>query len=138
MGVPEAEISPKGMDRIMRKKESLDLFSSCLREVQISYCNRVRYADMPKVSSSKDAENIFRSIWSHRLGYVEEFFVLLLNRSSKVIGWSKVSMGGQTACLATAVMCLSGNIPSLSISTTLNPAVLKIGLMQSMKQQDIV
>ncbi len=126
------------MGRIMRKKESLDLFSSCLREVQITYCNRVRYADMPKVNSSKDAESIFRSIWSHRLGYVEEFFVLLLNRSNKVIGWSKVSMGGQTAYLATAVTYLSGSIPNLSTSTTLSPAVLKIGLMQSMKQQGIV
>ncbi len=216
------------MGRIMRKNEKpLDLFSSCLREVQISYCNRVRYADMPKVNSSKDAESIFRSIWSHRLGYVEEFFVLLLNRSNKVIGWSKVSMGGQngtvadpkvifqtalkanashiilghnhpsgniepsqadisltqkmkesgnfldlpvldhlilstetyysfignagsvspatilhrsqpSACLATAVTYLSGSIPNLSTSTTLNPAVLKIGLMQSMKQQGIV
>ncbi len=89
------------MGRIMRKKEQpLDLFSCCLREVQITYCNRVKYSDMPKVSSSKDAESIFRSIWSHRMDYIEEFFVLLLNRSNKVIGWSKISMGGPSGTVS--------------------------------------
>ena len=127
----------------MRKKESTDLFTSCLREIQISYCNRVKYADMPKISSSQDAENIFRSIWSHRIGYVEEFFVLLLNRSNKVIGWSKVSMGGmngtvadpkvifQTALKANACQIVLGhNHPS----GNLEPSQADISLTQKMKE----
>ena len=131
------------MGNNMRKKEqTVDLFSSCLREVQISYHNRARFADMPKVNSSKDAEGIFRSIWSHRIDYVEEFYILLLNRSNKVIGWSKVSMGGpsgtvsdpkvifQTALKANASHIVLGhNHPS----GALEPSQADISLTQKMK-----
>lgn len=143
-GVPEANKNPQGSGKTMGKKEqSVDLFTSCLREVQISYCNRVRYADMPKISSSKDAEDIFRRIWSHRMGYIEEFYILLLNRSNKVIGWTKISMGGsagtvsdpkvifQTALKANASHIVLGhNHPS----GNLEPSQADIALTQKMKE----
>jgi DNA repair protein RadC len=98
---------------------------------------------MPKVNSSKDAEGILRSIWSHRMGYVEEFYVLLLNRANKVIGWTKVSMGGpsgtlsdpkvifQTALKANAShIILAHNHPS----GNLEPSQADINLTQKMKE----
>ncbi len=132
------------MGIVMRKeKQTVDLFSSCLREIQISYCNRVRYSDMPKISSSKDAESIFRSIWSHRMGYVEEFYVLLLNRSNKVIGWSKISMGGMNGTVADPKaifqVALKANASHIIIannhpSGNLEPSQADIALTQKMKE----
>ena len=47
-----------------------------------------------KIDKSEDAENVLRSVWSDDISYIEEFYVLLLNRASKVLGYHKLSKGG--------------------------------------------
>jgi DNA repair protein RadC len=76
------------------KRASPNLFTSNLCEIEIQYHNKVKSSEMPKVSCSKDAEGILREVWSDKMEYVEEFMVLCLNRSNKVLGWSKISLGG--------------------------------------------
>ncbi len=41
-----------------------------------------------------NAFNVLSSIWSDQIDYKEEFLVLCLNRSNKVLGYSIVSSGG--------------------------------------------
>ena len=58
-----------------------------------------KYAEMKKISCSEEAEEVFRSIWSKKIGYVEEFMILCLNRANKVLGWSRISIGGVSGCV---------------------------------------
>ena len=47
-----------------------------------------------KVVSSKDGEEILRNIWSNAIELREEFYMLLLNRANKVLGFYRISEGG--------------------------------------------
>ena len=51
---------------------------------------------MKQIRTSKDGENIFRNVWSDGMEFREEFYMLLLNRANKVLGWYRVSEGGLT------------------------------------------
>ena len=71
-----------------------NLFNSNLAEIQVTYKAKVKYSEMCKIVSSKDAEEIFRNIWSDAMQLREEFYMLLLNRANKVLGYYRVSEGG--------------------------------------------
>jgi DNA repair protein RadC len=95
------------------------------------------------VSSSKDAEDIFRRIWTHRIGYIEEFYALFVNRSNKVLGWAKISMGGQNGTVADPKVifqvALKANASHILMahnhpSGNLEPSQADIALTQKMKE----
>ena len=65
-----------------------------IAEITINYKPLHKTGDLTKVTNSRDSVDFFRQIWSERMQYVEEFYVLLLNRSNKIIGYSKISEGG--------------------------------------------
>ena len=71
-----------------------------LSEITIKYQRKVKYSDMHKISCSQDALEVIREIWSDNMDHVEEFVVLCLNRANKVLGWSKISTGGTSGCIA--------------------------------------
>jgi DNA repair protein RadC len=47
-----------------------------------------------KITTSKDAADIIKKFYSCDINIYESFFILLLNRSSTTIGFSKISQGG--------------------------------------------
>ncbi len=71
-----------------------------LQEIEILYRNKLKQSELPKVTSSGDAYEYFRSIWSPQIDRLEEFVILCLNRANKVLGWSKVSQGGLSGTVA--------------------------------------
>lgn len=71
-----------------------NLHSSNLSEIKVSYSCKVRCADRQKISSSTDAVEAFRAIWSQGMELREECYLLLLNRANQVLGWFRVSEGG--------------------------------------------
>jgi DNA repair protein RadC len=68
--------------------------SSHFSEIKVSYSPKIKASDRKFVSSSEDATTYFRSIWSEHMELREEFYILLLNRANKVLGWFQVSTGG--------------------------------------------
>jgi len=60
-------------------------------EITVSYSLQVKMKDRPQIRSSKDAYSIFSTHWSENIEYVEEFVILLLNRSNRVLGLSRIS-----------------------------------------------
>ena len=61
-------------------------------EIQLIYKSKVKASLRPKISSSRDAENILRQYWNDDLLELqEEFKIMLLNRYNKVIGIFTVS-----------------------------------------------
>jgi len=82
------------------KSSGPDLFTTNLQEIEILYRNKVRASDRPKISSSMDAAEQLRLIWSPHLERIEEFMVLVLNRANRVLGWSRISSGGISGTVA--------------------------------------
>ena len=54
---------------------------------------------VPVVTDSKDAYWVFESNWSVQMGLVEEFNILLLDRSNRVMSLYHVSKGGTTSTI---------------------------------------
>lgn len=72
-----------------------NLFSQNVSEVKLSYRSKVKASDRLQVKCSKDASDIFRENWSlDSIEHIEEFKVLLMNRSNKVLGIASISKGG--------------------------------------------
>jgi DNA repair protein RadC len=63
-------------------------------EIEISYKPLVKPSEMAKITCSKDAERILRSIWGSDINYRESFYALYLNRANKVLGYQLISLGG--------------------------------------------
>jgi DNA repair protein RadC len=122
-------------------------------QVQLSYVNDFRGVKPLKITSSRDAHKYFLDAYEvGKIGHVEQFHLILMNRNNMVLGIQKVSEGGvsgtvvdpkiifQAALLANAsaiILCHnhpSGNLcPSsqdLAITRKLSEAakVLEIGI----------
>lgn len=64
-------------------------------EVQVSYKPDYNANDRPKISSSQQAWCLLKQQWdSGKINFLEEFKVVLLNRSNRVLGVVDISMGG--------------------------------------------
>lgn len=66
-------------------------------EIKLTYHNRVRAEERPQIKDSLDAYRILCNNWSEQIGLVEEFMILLLDRSNRVMGIYPVSVGGIAA-----------------------------------------
>jgi DNA repair protein RadC len=63
-------------------------------EVQLIYKNRVKASDRKKITCSRDAYIIFMDNWNPEIiEFVEEFKILLMNRSNSVLGILEISKG---------------------------------------------
>lgn len=70
-------------------------------EVELVYKTKVKLSERPKVQSSSDMHGLFLQLWNKDLIELqEEFKVLLLNRSNKVLGVYPASSGGITGTVA--------------------------------------
>ncbi len=89
-------------------------------EIKMIYQNRIKAADRPQIMSSRGAYMILLSNWSEQIGYIEEFYILLLDRSNRVMARYLVSQGGLAGTVVdTKVIfaaALKGRASSLIIS----------------------
>ena len=126
------------------------IFSARLSEINVTYKSLVKYADMRQITTSKDAEEIFRTIWSLGMELREESYMLLLNRANKVKGWFRLSEGGTSStvvdvklvfsvalkCTATAVI-LAHNHPSGNVKPSSQDIELTKKLVAGGKLLDV-
>ncbi|QPH37909.1 JAB domain-containing protein [Pedobacter endophyticus] len=64
-------------------------------EVQVSYKPDYNISERPKISSSQQTYCLLKQQWDMgRISFLEEFKVILLNRSNHVLGIVDISMGG--------------------------------------------
>src|ERR1044072_8900216 len=72
-----------------------------ISEIQITYVpKRTKGVKLPSITTTYDCEKYFRSIWSDKMNYIEEMYMLLLNRANMVLGYTKISMGGTSSTVA--------------------------------------
>jgi DNA repair protein RadC len=90
-------------------------------EVELTYKTKVKASERPQIIRSEDAYNLLKMIWDDgKIGFVEEFKVLLLNRANRVLGLVNVSTGGVSGTVADPkiiyVAALKANACALIIS----------------------
>jgi DNA repair protein RadC len=121
---------------------SLVLATDHFSEIQVSYHPSVQFKELPKVTDSQGAEQVLRGIWSDQLEYREEFIILCLNRANRVIGFSKISMGGTAGTVADPKMifqiALKSNAASLILchnhpSGNIRPSEADLRLTKKLK-----
>lgn len=70
-------------------------------EIQLTYRSRSNLSHSPEIRQSIDAFKVLSACWNpDAIGLFEEFKILLLNRSHKVLGVVGVSSGGMTGTMA--------------------------------------
>ena len=66
-----------------------------ISEVRLVYRTKVKASDRLQVKCSKDAYDIFMENWDlDSIEHIEEFKLMLLTRSNKVLGIASISKGG--------------------------------------------
>lgn len=79
----------------MKALLSKHITSANIAEIELVYRSNVKPADRPKITSSHDAYQLFRSLWSDdTICLYEQFRILLLDRSNRVLGQTLISSGG--------------------------------------------
>lgn len=69
-----------------------------IAEVKLTYKTKVKASARPKIKCSQDAFNLFKENWNlETIEFLEEFKLLLMNRSNSVLGLLAVSQGGISA-----------------------------------------
>jgi DNA repair protein RadC len=80
-----------------KRQEALSLFEKSpeLAEVKVVY--KKKLSNLMKITTSKDCFDVLFSIYNKdTMEYQEEFLVLFLNRANRVLGWTRLSLGGMT------------------------------------------
>jgi DNA repair protein RadC len=84
-------------------------------EIELSYNPKYLTFDRPKITCSKDVYEVFMQLFDHKLLNIkEEFFVVFLNKSNRILGSHKISSGGITGTVVDIRLILSIALKSLS------------------------
>ena len=83
-------------------------------EITINYKPNLKISEMKQLSSSEEVANLLRTIWSDKLEYIEETYLLLLNRTNHVLGYLKLSSGGTTETIVDTKMIFQTALKSNS------------------------
>ncbi len=63
-------------------------------EIKVSYSDKIKASERARICASKDAANILNTVFEDCMQHHEEFYVMILNRSNRVLGISCISKGG--------------------------------------------
>ncbi len=115
-----------------------------IAEVELIYKSKIKASQRPHIKTSKDAADLLKQTWDeNKIDFVEQFKVLFLNRSNKVLGILEVSSGGVTGTVADPklvfVAALKANACNIIISHNhpsgnLKPSLEDERLTQKIKQ----
>jgi DNA repair protein RadC len=113
-------------------------------EVQLTYKNRVKASDRIKIICSRDAYKTFMDNWNPEIiEFVEEFKILLMNRSNSVLGILEISKGGISGTVTDVRVvfqaAIKGNASGIICahnhpSGNLNPSESDTRLTQKLKE----
>lgn len=115
-----------------------------IAEVSLIYKSKVKASDRKKISSSRDAYQAFLDSWNtDTIEFLEEFKILLMNRSNSVLGILEISKGGISGTVSDVrvifVAALKGNASGIICahnhpSGNLNPSDSDTRLTQKLKE----
>ncbi|TKK70403.1 DNA repair protein [Ilyomonas limi] len=70
-------------------------------EVELVYKTKIKASERLQVSTSKEVYELLKRYWDeNKIEFVEQFKILLLNRSNRVLGIYEISTGGLAGTVA--------------------------------------
>jgi DNA repair protein RadC len=96
-----------------------------------------------KITSSNDSAKYIRQFYSDDIEIFESFFILLLNRQNKTIGYAKISQGGVAGTVVDAKIVLKYIVDTLASavilchnhpSGNLNPSTQDLEITKKLSQ----
>jgi DNA repair protein RadC len=70
-------------------------------EVELIYKSKVKASNRPQIGSSRDAYQVLLKAWDeNKIEFVEQFKIMFLNKTNKVLGIYDVSTGGISGTVA--------------------------------------
>ncbi len=129
--------------KTLNTMNSIDLFHQNLAEIKVSYSHKIRPSEMKKISCSRDAYDALTTIWDGQLDHIEYFYIILMNRANKILGYYQLSKGGQSGTVAdpkcvfqVALKCSANSIilAHNHPSGNLKPSEADIQLTRKMKE----
>jgi DNA repair protein RadC len=119
-----------------------------ISEVRLVYKTKVKASERLQVKCSKDAFDIFMENWDlDSIEHIEEFKLLLMNRSNSVLGIMPVSKGGLSGTVTDVRLIFQGAIKANASgiivchnhpSVNLNPSEFDAKLTQKIKQAGLL
>jgi DNA repair protein RadC len=113
-------------------------------EIELSYRPTVKVSELPQILRAVDAYNILIQTWDKsKIQFVEQFRILLLNRSNRVLGVCTLTTGTVTGTIVDPKLifgvALKCNATSIIIahnhpSGNTTPSQADIGLTERIKQ----
>jgi DNA repair protein RadC len=131
------------------KKESTELGKLKMKrppKIRIVYSKKLKPNERPKISSSNDVIDLLRELWSSQVEVREEFLLLLLDRSNRVLGYELLSKGGISGTVADLRLIFSIALTSLASaiiiahnhpSGNIQPSHADINLTQKIKEAGV-
>ena len=120
-------------------------------KISVSLDTNLKKSELLTITSSKDAYHIFQRVFNaDTFHWSEEFILLCLNNSNKVVGFYKLSSGGMTGtvvdvrmifttalnCLATAII-IAHNHPSGTLQPSEADKAITRRIKEASKTLDI-
>src|SRR6476659_4535718 len=89
-------------------------------EVELIYKTKVKASKRSQILHSRDIYEVFIQSWDkNKIDFVEQFKVMLLNRSNRVLGIYEVSTGGITGTVADPRVILAAALKANAVSIAL-------------------
>lgn len=84
-------------------------------EIKISYSTHVQASHRAKISNSKEAFNLLLTTWEQgTIEMVEQFKIILLNRTNRVLGIQEISTGGLSATVVDPKIIFASSLKALA------------------------
>ena len=100
------------------KMNSKDMYR--IAEIELVYRSNVRPSERPVITTSRNAYEVLLNAWDpSRIEMVEQFKILLLNRSNKVLGIYELSSGGITGTVADPRLVFTAALKANAVSIVL-------------------
>lgn len=112
-------------------------------EIELTYYNKLKAKDRPQITRPVVAYKILEENWSHQMSLLEEFNMLLLDRSNRVMSMIKLSKGGRTGTVVDLKIAFAAALKGLATgliiahnhpSGNLKPSEEDINLTEKFKQ----
>jgi DNA repair protein RadC len=89
-------------------------------KISISFDKKVKKSELLHISNAEDAYDIFKRVFdADTFAWCEEFIILCLNNSNRVVGFYKISSGGMTGTVVDVRMIFTTALKSLATSIIL-------------------
>lgn len=86
-------------------------------KISVSFDKKLKTSELFTITSSETAADVFRKVFNaDTINWCEEFILLCLNNSNRVIGFYKVSSGGITATVVDVRMIYTLALKSCAVS----------------------